>query len=373
MTAFSGPRSNTGGGGGSGTVTTVSVVSANGFAGTVADPATIPAITLSTTITGILKGDGTSISAASSGTDYVTASSTNTFTNKTYDTAGAGNSFSINGVAVTANTGTGAVARATSPTFTNPSLGVASATTVNKVTLTTPATGSTLTIADGKTLTASNTLTFTGTDSSSIAFGAGGTAAYTSNKLSAFAATTSAELAGVISDETGSGALVFANTPTLVTPVLGVATATSIALGGGTALANYVEGTWTPIVTLVGGAGNTVPVYATNSGNHTRIGNRDFFDIYLTGDGGAEGAGTGQINISLPITASASQLTAYCGTSSYINNVTFAVGLVFQIQPNATTLELARTVAGTFTTIIGNDQSSTTRTIRIGNGSCYMV
>ena len=50
----------------------------------------------------------------------------------------------------------------------------------------------------------------------------------TTDKLSALAATTSAELAGVISDETGTGALVFANTPTLVTPALGVATATSV-------------------------------------------------------------------------------------------------------------------------------------------------
>ena len=48
------------------------------------------------------------------------------------------------------------------------------------------------------------------------------------DKLSAHAATTSAELAGVISDETGSGALVFGTSPTLTTPVLGVATATSI-------------------------------------------------------------------------------------------------------------------------------------------------
>jgi hypothetical protein len=49
----------------------------------------------------------------------------------------------------------------------------------------------------------------------------GGGDALTSGNLSQFAATTSAQLAGVISDETGSGALVFANTPTLVTPVLG--------------------------------------------------------------------------------------------------------------------------------------------------------
>jgi len=53
-----------------GTVTSVSVVSANGFAGTVANNSTTPAITLSTTITGMLKGNGTAISAAVSGTDY---------------------------------------------------------------------------------------------------------------------------------------------------------------------------------------------------------------------------------------------------------------------------------------------------------------
>jgi hypothetical protein len=57
-------------GGGSGTVTDVSVVTANGFAGTVANSTTTPAITLTTTITGILKGNGTAISAATAGVDY---------------------------------------------------------------------------------------------------------------------------------------------------------------------------------------------------------------------------------------------------------------------------------------------------------------
>jgi hypothetical protein len=41
------------------------------------------------------------------------------------------------------------------------------------------------------------------------------------NPLSQFAATTSAQLASTISDETGSGSLVFATSPTLVTPALG--------------------------------------------------------------------------------------------------------------------------------------------------------
>lgn len=62
-------------GGGSGTVTTVSVVSANGLAGTVANAGTTPAITLSTTITGLLKGNGTAISAAVAGTDYLISTS----------------------------------------------------------------------------------------------------------------------------------------------------------------------------------------------------------------------------------------------------------------------------------------------------------
>jgi acetylglutamate kinase len=56
---------------GGGSVTTVSVVSANGFAGTVANASSTPAITLTTTITGILKGNGTAISAAIANTDYL--------------------------------------------------------------------------------------------------------------------------------------------------------------------------------------------------------------------------------------------------------------------------------------------------------------
>ena len=144
----------------------------------------------------------------------------------------------------------------TSPTLTTPTLGVATATSINKVAITAPATGSTLTIAEGKTLTASNTLTLTGTDSSSVAFGAGGTVLYNGGALgtpssatltnatglpvatgisglgtgvATFLATpSSANLAAALTDETGSSTLVFSNSPTLVTPTIGAATATSI-------------------------------------------------------------------------------------------------------------------------------------------------
>jgi hypothetical protein len=196
------------------------------------------------TIAGSSSGTVTVISqAAASGTltlpngadTLVGRATTDTLTNKSI-------SFGSNTITMTSaqlatavsdETGSGSLVFATSPTLVTPTLGVATATSINKVAITAPATSATLTIADGKTLTASNTLTFTGTDTSSVNFGAGGTVAYTGSTLAQFASTTSLQLAGVISDETGSGSLVFATSPTLVTPVLGAATATSITATSG--------------------------------------------------------------------------------------------------------------------------------------------
>jgi hypothetical protein len=74
-----------------------------------------------------------------------------------------------NVVSVT-NTGTGDNVLATSPTLTTPTLGAATATSINKVALTAPATGSTLTIANSKTFTVNNTLTLAGTDATTMTF-----------------------------------------------------------------------------------------------------------------------------------------------------------------------------------------------------------
>jgi hypothetical protein len=58
----------------------------------------------------------------------------------------------------------------TSPTLVTPTLGVATATSVNKVAITAPTTSATLTIADGKTLTANNSIVLAGTDATTMTF-----------------------------------------------------------------------------------------------------------------------------------------------------------------------------------------------------------
>ena len=107
----------------------------------------------------------------------------------------------------------------TNPTLTTPTLGAATATTINGLTISQTVSG-TLTIANNKTLTANNTLTFSGTDGSTVGFGGGGTVVYTTNNLSVFGSTTSAQLRGVLSDETGTGVAVFGTSPTLTTSIL---------------------------------------------------------------------------------------------------------------------------------------------------------
>lgn len=87
---------------GSGSVTTLSISSVNGFAGTVATATTTPVISLRTSITGILKGNGTSLLAAYPGTDYVIPSGSITGT--------AGN---VTGVVAVENGGTGVTTKLT--------------------------------------------------------------------------------------------------------------------------------------------------------------------------------------------------------------------------------------------------------------------
>jgi hypothetical protein len=134
--------------------------------------------------------------------------------------------------AVTGETGTGALVFATSATLDGVTLTATSSTPViHGIQL--PATHGIE--FEGTTADAFQTRLFVVDPTADRAINlpdAAGTVALTANKLSDFAATTSLELKGVISDETGSGALVFANTPTLVTPNIGAATGTSLVLSG---------------------------------------------------------------------------------------------------------------------------------------------
>ena len=107
----------------------------------------------------------------------------------------------------------------TNLTLVTPSIGVATGTSFNSITglsSTTPNANGTAAVGTGTTTARADHVHPT--------TGLG----LTTSGLNQFAATTSAQLAGVISDETGSGALVFATSPTLITPVLGTATATKI-------------------------------------------------------------------------------------------------------------------------------------------------
>lgn len=80
---------------------------------------------------------------------------------------------------------------------------------------------------------------------------ANGTLAQSTNNLGFFSATTSAQLAGIISDETGSGSLVFATSPTLVTPNLGTPSAVVLTNGTGLPIATGVSGLGTGIATFL--------------------------------------------------------------------------------------------------------------------------
>ncbi len=101
--------------------------------------------------------------------------------------------------AVTDETGSGSLVFATSPTLVTPILGTPTSGTL------TNCTG--LPVSTGISGLGSNVATFLATPSS-------------------------ANLASALTDETGSGAAVFATSPTLVTPVLGVATCSQLAVAG---------------------------------------------------------------------------------------------------------------------------------------------
>jgi hypothetical protein len=165
-----------------------------------------------------------------------------------------------------------------------------------------------------------------------------GTVALTNNKLDAFAATTSAELRSVISDETGTGGLVFADTPTLVTPNIGVATGTSLVLSGDLT----VNGTTTTI--------NSTEITVDDK-------NLTLGSVATPTDAGADGGGI-TLKGATDKTFSWIDATDAWTSSEHIN---LASGKAFYLNG---TLETAATQTLTNKTI---DGASNTLTVRIAN------
>jgi hypothetical protein len=90
------------------------------------------------------------------------------------------------------NTGTGNNVLADGPTLTTPTIGAATATSVNKVAITAPATSATLTLANGSTLATSggNSLTLTTTGATNVTLPTSGTLATTAGTVASFSAGT---------------------------------------------------------------------------------------------------------------------------------------------------------------------------------------
>jgi hypothetical protein len=287
-------------------------------------------------------------------------------------------------------TGSGAVALATSPTLVTPTLGVASATSVNKVAITAPATGSTLTIADGKTLTVDNSLELAGTDGTEMTFPstsdtvvglaatqtltnktltsptlttpnigsagenfAGSSTGTTTLKASATASGTltlpaatdtltgkattdtltnkTLDTAGTgnvlkingtqVSAVTGSGAAVLATSPTLVTPTLGAASATSITASGNVTADKFnVSGTVPTVAASPTGLG---------SGGATIFGGVDSaFIVQLSPAGSPSASGSLTINFAAAFTSATGVVvvaTPHNGTGNWNGRVTFTI------------------------------------------------
>jgi hypothetical protein len=193
--------------------------------------------------------------------------------------------------------------------------------------------------------------------------------ATTAGKLSQFGATTSAELAGVISDETGTGLLVFGTSPTLTTPR--IASGSSINDSNGNELINFPAAVASAVNELnIFNSATGQPVSITTTGNDTNIG----LLISTKGAGAITidtGTGAGEIDLK----PGASNLRVWDDDSSHYYqfvtgnrtanyDITFPAGNV-----TLQTGTMARTVEATMNSLVNISNGTGAITLQMGYGA----
>jgi hypothetical protein len=167
--------------------------------------------------------------------------------------------------AVTDETGTGALVFANTPTLVTPVLGVATATSVNKMAITAPATSSTLAVADSKTFTVNHSLTLSGTDTTTMTFPATSATIARTDAAQAFTGnqTFNGAIIGAVQALSGPGAV---NVTQLTTAF------TSTAAGNALTLADGAQGQLKTIIYVAEAAGGDTGILTpTNLGSATTI------------------------------------------------------------------------------------------------------
>ncbi|MDX1902091.1 MAG: hypothetical protein SFW66_08865 [Gammaproteobacteria bacterium] len=126
----------------------------------------------------------------------------------------------------------------------------------------------------------------------------------------------------------------------------------------------FAQSTFTPTVTL-SGAG-TVPVFTQNVGVYSRIGNRVFVDVWLEGDGGAEGSGTSEVRVALPITASSTNLASYTNIGTWVSGTAeFMLGGIVAASGTYITLYYWSTVNQALVCTGGDFVAANTKNVRL--------
>lgn len=277
---------------GTGTVTSVSVLTANGFSGTVAFANTTPQITIRTTVTGMVKGDGVSLSEATPGVDYVAPSA--------YTSSGL--TMATSRMLGRTDLGTGAAQEITVGT----GLTLASGSLVNS------APDQTVTLTGGTAISIggsypSFTITNTAPDQIVSLTGAGTTAV--TGTYPNFTITSNDQYTGTVTSVAASGGttgLTFSGSP--------ITTSGTLTLGGTLAAANGGTGqtTYTDGQLLIGNSvGNTLTKSTLTAGSGVSISNGNgSITISATGTGGtvtsvnASGGSTGLTFSGGPVTSS---------------------------------------------------------------------